>query len=329
LQSEQPTPANDAATPDAPRPLRRILSWAFGLLVAYIAFTVVLRFAQTLSLSQILSSVRHTPPLAIAGGVALVLSSFGLLSLYDLLALRQTEQQLPYPKILLVSFLSFALGNAVGSNMIAGGAVRFHLYGRLGVPSRVRLGIIGFVAATTSSGFLVLIAVAGLLARDFLQHALNIPPWSSTVLALASLLLLIGYLGITLGGWTLPRWLASRLRLPSGRTALAQLLVASTEWMVLAGLLYLLLPGAASIGFFGVLLAYLVAVTAGTISHVPAGLGVVETTLSFLFKGQIAPEQVVASMLVFRLLLHILPLLIALPVGAIHLLMTPRQQPAA
>lgn len=329
MQSEQPTPADDAATPDAPRPLRRILSWAFGLLVACFAIVMVLKFARGLSFPQILSSVRHTPPLAIAGGVSLVLASFGLLSLYDLLALRHAGQRLSYRSILLISFLSFALGNAVGSNMIAGGAVRYHLYGRLGVQPRARLGIIGFVAATTSSGFLVLISIAGLLAGDFLQQALNIPPWSSTVLALASLLLLIGYLGITLGGWPLPAWLASRLRLPSGRTALAQVVVASTEWMVLAGLLYILLPGAESIGFFGVLLAFLVAVSAGTISHVPAGIGVVETTLSFLFHGQIAPDQVVASMLVFRLLLHILPLLIALPVGTLHLLTTPRQQPVA
>jgi hypothetical protein len=34
-------------------------------------------------------------------------------------------------------------------------------------------------------------------------------------------------------------------------------------------------------------------------------------------------------MLVFRLLLHILPLLVALPVGGLHLLMTPRQKPVA
>lgn len=329
MQSSQQTTSDEAASPAPPRPLRRILSWAFGLGVAYVAFMVVLQFAHDLSLPQILNSVRHTPPLAIAGGVALVLSSFGLLSLYDLLALRHAGQQLPYRNILLISFLSFALGSAVGSNMVVGGAVRFHLYGRLGIPARTRFGIIGFVAATTSSGLLILITVAGLLAQHFLQQALHIPPWGSTTIALVSLLLLIGYLGVTLRNWPLPAWLATHLRLPSGRTALAQVIVASTEWMVLAGILYILLPGASSIGFFGVLLAYLVAVTAGTVSHVPAGLGVVEATLSFLFHGQIAPDQVVASMLVFRLLLHILPLLIALPVGAIHLLTTPRQQPVA
>jgi hypothetical protein len=34
-------------------------------------------------------------------------------------------------------------------------------------------------------------------------------------------------------------------------------------------------------------------------------------------------------MLVFRLLLHILPLLIAIPVGGLHLLMTPRLKSVA
>jgi phosphatidylglycerol lysyltransferase len=65
------------------------------------------------------------------------------------------------------------------------------------------------------------------------------------------------------------------------------------------------------------------------VSNVPGGIGVLETVLSLLLRDQIPSEQVVASMIVFRLLLHILPLMIALPVGTIHLLMTPRQQPAA
>ena len=329
MQSKQPTPEDEAVTPDAPRPLRRFLSWAFGLIVAYFAIVMVLKFARGLSLPHILSSVRATQPLSIAGGVALVMTSFWLLSMYDLLALRHAGLKTPYGKVFLISFLSFSLGNAVGSNMIAGGAVRYHLYGRLGVPPRVRLGIIGFVAATTYSGLLVLVAAAGLLAQEFIQRALHLPPWGSIAAALASFLLLVGYLGVTVRGWPLPRWIASRLALPSGSTALAQITLSALEWMVLAALLYLLLPGAGSVGYFGILLAYLVAILVATVSNVPGGIGVLETVLSLLLKDQIPPEQVVASMLVFRLLLHILPLLVALPVGGFHLLMTPRQQPVA
>ena len=329
MQPLQPTPADDAATPAPTRPLRRLLSWAFGLIVAYFAIVMVLKFARGLSFPHILASVRATPPLTIAGGVALVMTSFWLLSIYDLLALRHAGFKTPYSRVFLISFLSFSLGNAVGSNMIAGGAVRYHLYGRLGIPPRIRLGIIGFVAATTYSGLLVLVAAAGLLAQDFIQSALHLPRWGSIAAAIASFLLLIAYLGVTIRDWPLPRWIASRFALPSGSTALAQITLSALEWMVLAALLYLLLPGAGSVGYFGILLAYLVAILAATVSNVPGGIGVLETVLSLLLKDQIPPEQVVASMLVFRLLLHILPLLVALPVGTIHLLMTPRQQPAA
>lgn len=327
MHPPQPLSSDAQTTPARPSPVRRILSWAGGLAVAYFALTLVLKFARELSFEQILTSVRHTPPLAVAGGVGLVVSSFVLLSLYDLLALRHAGQSTPYRTILLISFLSFALGNAVGSNMIAGGAVRYHLYGRLGIPARARLGIIGFVAATTSSGLLVLVALAGLLAQDFLQQALRLPRWGSTAIALGSLLLLIGYLGVAVRNWPLPRWLASRIKLPSGSTAVAQVALSSAEWMVLAGLLYLLLPGADSVGYFGILLAYLVAILAGTASNVPGGIGVVETMLSLLLKAHVAPEQVVASMLVFRLLLHLLPLLFAVPIGLIHLFSSPRVEP--
>lgn len=324
MQSPQQTPADDPVSPARPSLLRRLLSWAGGLVIAYVALTLVLKFARQLSFPHILESARNTPPLAIAGGIALVMLSFALLSLFDLLALRHAGEHHPYRKVLLVSFLSFALGNAVGSNMIAGGAVRYHLYGKLGIPARARLGIIGFVAATTSSGLLVLVAIAGLLAQDFLLQALDLPPWSSTLIALASFLLLIGYLGVTLRNWPLPGWIASRIRLPSGGTALAQVGLSASEWLVLAGLLYLLLPGAAVVGYFGILLAYLVAFLAGTVSNVPGGIGVMETMLSLLLGSHIAPEQVVASMLVFRLLLHLLPLLIAVPIGLIQILSTPK-----
>lgn len=317
-------PSDEPAVAARPTPLRRFFSWALGLAVAYFAILMVLKFARGLSFPQILASVRATPPLSIAGGVALVMASFWLLSIYDLLALRHAGQKTPYSKVFLISFLSFSLGNAVGSNMIAGGAVRYHLYGRLGLSARVRLGIIGFVAATTYSGLLLLVTAAGLLAQDFIQSALHLPRWGAITAAVASFLLLVGYLGVTFRDWPIPRWIAARIALPSGSTALAQIALSAMEWMVLAALLYLLLPGAGSVGYFAILLAYLVGILAATISNVPGGIGVLETMLSLLLKDHIAPEQVVASMLVFRLLLHLLPLLVAIPVGLIHLLTTPR-----
>jgi len=72
--------------------------------------------------------------------------------------------------------------------------------------------------------------------------------------------------------------------------------------------LYLLLPGDLGVGYVQILACYLIAVTLGLWSHVPAGLGVFEATILLMIRApndQIA--HVVAALLAFRAIYHLLP----------------------
>ena len=80
-----------------------------------------------------------------------------------------------------------------------------------------------------------------------------------------------------------------------------------------SGIIYFALPAAANPGFGVVLGVFVASFTIALVSHAPGGLGVLEFT--FLEAMPDAPQaNVVAALLVFRLLYLILPLIFALVV---------------
>jgi uncharacterized membrane protein YbhN (UPF0104 family) len=75
--------------------------------------------------------------------------------------------------------------------------------------------------------------------------------------------------------------------------------------------LYVLLPESAGIAYLTFLGVYLASVLAGVLSHVPAGLGVLESMLLLLLPG-VPPEQLLAAVIVYRAIYEIGPMLLAL-----------------
>ena len=63
---------------------------------------------------------------------------------------------------------------------------------------------------------------------------------------------------------------------------------------------------------FDVLLAVsLLAAVAGLILHVPAGIGVLEGVFVLMLGAQLAPETLIAALLVYRAVFYLLPLPVA------------------
>jgi uncharacterized membrane protein YbhN (UPF0104 family) len=107
---------------------------------------------------------------------------------------------------------------------------------------------------------------------------------------------------------------AWRITKPRTALALAQTSVASLDWIVTGSILYLVLPGAANVGYATSLRVYLVAQTVGTLSHVPGGAGVFELLVLALL-APVVPASlragVIASLVLFRVLYYLLPLIAA------------------
>jgi hypothetical protein len=139
----------------------------------------------------------------------------------------------------------------------------------------------------------------------------QLPPWANRLIGLAALSALACYL----------IWLARRRRtigyahwkivLPNPRLSLLQIAIGAMDLMLVTLAMYSVLPPVPPVGFVTVLVIFLAATLLGTVSHVPGSLGVIEAAL-FIGLPQFQKEQLLASLLTFRLLYFVIPLCFAM-----------------
>ena len=97
---------------------------------------------------------------------------------------------------------------------------------------------------------------------------------------------------------------------PSVGLSLAQIALSALDIAAAAGALFVLSPlPDASVSFLAFLGVFTLAIVAGVISHVPGGLGVVETVVIVLLPGQPA-GSLFAALIAFRGLYYVIPLLL-------------------
>jgi hypothetical protein len=68
------------------------------------------------------------------------------------------------------------------------------------------------------------------------------------------------------------------------------------------------------VDYASVLSVFLVAAVAGVLTHVPAGLGVLEAVFMALLSQRIAAAELLAALLAYRALYYLVPLAVAVPI---------------
>jgi uncharacterized membrane protein YbhN (UPF0104 family) len=217
------------------------------------------------------------------------------------------------------AFVANAFSQSIGLALLTGGAVRLRAYARHHLDAADVARVSAFVTVTITVGLLATGAGAFLASTAPLRVgrvALSVHP-VGVVLALIVLAYMAwSHLGsretIGRGSWRLDR--------PTLTLAGRQIALASCDWLLTGSILYAVLPSSLVIGYGTALRVYLVAQTVAVISHVPGGAGVFELIVLALVDPLIAPEQraaVVASLVVFRVIYYLLPLVGALAVAAV------------
>jgi uncharacterized membrane protein YbhN (UPF0104 family) len=201
---------------------------------------------------------------------------------------------------------------------LAGGvALRYRLYSRQGLKLAAITQVLVLSVVTNWLGYCALAGLAALLLP------LALPPeWSlgRSGLRLAGVLLLVlaaAYLLWCFSGQRRVWHLRGRdFTLPSGPTALLQLLLSCANWMLIAGVVAVLLH--ARVDYPTVLGVLLVAAVAGAVAHVPAGLGVLEAVFVALLSSRVPTAELLAALLVYRAIYYLAPLGVAV---ALYLLL--------
>jgi len=195
--------------------------------------------------------------------------------------------------------------------MLSGGALRYRMYTPAGF-SATEVGATVLLANMPYAlGFGLLLDFSLVVAAETLEPMFRISSGWLRVLGLIGLCKDAGYVllillrkrPVKLGGWS--------VNLPTPAMTALQLCVGLADIFLVSAVLYLLLPASMGIPYLAFLGAYLASILAGVLSHVPAGLGVLESMLLLLLPD-VPPEQLLAAVLMYRVIYEIIPVLLAL-----------------
>jgi uncharacterized membrane protein YbhN (UPF0104 family) len=204
---------------------------------------------------------------------------------------------------------------------LSSGAVRYRFYARWGLSLQDVAKLVIFCGITVAMG-LVTVAGCSLLLKPSLAASLaGLDPAVARAAGLSLLAFPAAYVGLTVvrTSLTLFRW---NVLLPATGLAAAQVGVGSLNYLCVAACLHQLLGSTGAVGYFDVAAAYVLANTGVIASHVPGGIGVLESIILSLLPG----TAVLAALLMFRVVYYLAPLALGLALLALsEVMLKPRQ----
>jgi glycosyltransferase 2 family protein len=288
------------------------LGVVLSLAVITVAVVVLYHILRELDVDEVVDAIEATDwrTLLLAG--LFVAAGYMTLTFYDLFALRTIGRfEVPYPIAALGSFTSYAIGHNVGASVFSGGAVRYRIYSSWGL-SVVEVTKICFVAGLTFwLGNAAMLGLGVLWAPQQASDIDQLPIWLNRTLALIILAVLAAYIAWV---WVKPRVIGRdgwQVSLPGGPLTLIQILIGILDLSFCALAMYMLVPDEPHLGFVPVAVIFVTATLLGFASHAPGGLGVFDATMMVAL-WQFDKEDLLAGLLLFRLLYYIIPFALSL-----------------
>src|SRR6201997_4824650 len=285
------------------------LGIAASLFIIAFAITSLVRTLKGVDTDKIKAALTDIPPSHIALAALCVVCAFFTLTFYDFFALRTIDKKhVPYRIAAMSSFASYSIGHNIGATVFTGGAIRFRIYSDYGL-NAIDVAKICFLSGLTFwLGNLVVLGVgmayhpAAASDMDLLPAELN------RLIALACLAgIVIYFVWLVTGkerrqlgqnGW--------KVVLPSARLTLVQVLIGVVDLGFCATAMYLLVPMQPHIDFMSLAVVFILATLLGFASHAPGSIGVFDAAM-LLALPQFGREQLLATLLVFRVLYFVIP----------------------
>jgi glycosyltransferase 2 family protein len=301
----------------AARWLRDRSSWhvvgiVLSCTIIAIAAVTLFHILQDVDLAKVLTALRATPPQQIALAAALVALAYLTLTFYDLFALRTIgKMDVPYRVAAFASFTSYSIGHNIGATVFTGGAVRFRIYSAWGL-NIIDVTKIAFVTGLTFWLGNAFVLGLGMAYEPYVASEIDkLPAAINRLLGLGGLAAIIGYLV-----WLLPRkrvigrsgWLVT---LPNAPLTIVQIVLGILDLGFSGLAMYVLVPNDPPLDFVNVLVAFVLATLLGFASHAPGGFGVFDAAM-LLGLPQYSKEELLAALLLFRLLYYVTPFALAL-----------------
>lgn len=288
------------------------LGFVLSVTIIAVAGVVLYRKLHDINVTKLLTAMSTVEYRDVFKAAMFVAAAYFTLTFYDLFALRTIgRKDVPYRIAALGGFTSYSVGHNVGASVFTGGAVRYRVYSAWGLDA-IEVAKVCFVAGLTF--WLGNIAVLGL---GFAWHpeaasAIDLlPEWFNRILGVTALVVLAAYV---IWVWRSPLVVGRQnwqVRLPAGPLTLLQIVIGIIDLGFCSLAMYVLVPNNPDLGFVTVAVVFVSATLLGFASHSPGGLGVFDAAM-LIALWQYDKEELLAGLLIFRLLYYITPFALAL-----------------
>jgi hypothetical protein len=289
-----------------------------SICIIAMAAVVLYRKLHNINVSKVLTAMATVEYKDVAISALFVALGYCTLTFYDLFALRTIgRKDVPYRVAALAGFTSYAVGHNVGASVFTGGAVRYRIYSAWGLDA-IEVAKLCFIAGLTF--WLGNITVLGFGFAYHPQAAADIdqlPLWLNCMFGLFALAVLVAYIAWV---WRTPRVIGRQnweVRLPTGPLTLLQIVIGMVDLSCCALAMFMVVPNDPHMQFIDVAVIFVTATLLGFASHSPGGLGVFDAAM-LIALWEFDAEELLAGLLIFRLLYYILPFTLALAVLGIR-----------
>ena len=285
---------------------------ALSLTIIAVAAVVLYRILRTIDAGEVVEALVTVNLRDVTLAALFVAGGYLTLTFYDLFALRTIGRtDVPYWAAALAAFTSYSVGHNVGASVFTGGAVRYRVYSAWGLTA-VEVAKICFVAGLTFWLGNATVLGLGIAYAPLAATAIDqLPAWFNRGGAFVILIVLALYVGWV---WRRPRIVGRDtwcVNLPGGPLTLLQIGIGIVDLGFCALAMYMLVPDEPNIGFVTLAVIFVSATLLGFASHAPGGIGVFDAAM-LVALWQFDKEDVLAGLLLFRLLYYIVPFALSL-----------------
>ncbi len=290
----------------------RNAAWSiFGIVAVAVSIFILYREFRRISFAAVADSLAaislHNWVLAVLA----TLCAYGALAWYDRIAIAHLGKRISWLFISLCSFTTYALSHNIGASVISGAVVRYRAYSTRGLTAQEIGLLIVFCSFTFALGTVLTSGVVLVLKPDIIRRFIDVPPSVGLGLGIVLLALVALYV---FGSWRhLPPMHIRKFQIMYPRLPIVarQLLAGPIELGGAAAIIYFALPAEGNPGYLIILGIFLASFTLALLSHAPGGLGVLEVTFLAALP-EMNPNDVLAALIVFRLLYLLIPFALSL-----------------
>lgn len=293
-----------------------VVKFSGAVAIVFFCMNIVRKKLAHFTWSEVWEGLTTVPTHQIVFAVLITAVNFVVLTGYDWIAVSYLKKSLPLRKIMIGAVIGYALSNLLGW-ILGGTSVRYRLYTRWGFNW---VEVIAFISVLSVTFWLGMFLLAGIA---FVMLPVNFPERYQDYLYFSPLLYGYVFLACVLAYLLATIFVRRPIHIgnqnfafPPFRLSLVQLTVSAIDFALASLVLYVLLPPGTS-NYSTVLVSYLSAMIVTVVLHVPGGFGVLELIVLELLEKEgdadaAVPLAITCGLLLFRLIYHFIPGLLAI-----------------